>query len=83
MWIVQSNLLSETHLKEIVTVLKNNNIPFIDVGVIPFSHDLITTNPIPENEILIPYGSTTLSKIAYERGWKGLFYSEENFMVSK
>lgn len=81
MWIVQSNLISETHLKEVVNVLKNNNIDFIDVGVIPFSHDLITTDPIPDVPIIIPYGSTTLSKIAQEREWKGLFFDDDKFSV--
>ena len=83
MWVVQSNLISEHNLREIVNILSKNKIPFIDCGVIPFSHDLITTNPIPNEKVIIPYGSTRLSKIAFERGWSGLFFDDKRFMVSR
>lgn len=78
MWVVQSNFLDINQINPIVEALREYNIPFQDVGVIPFSDEFIT--PLETDSVdLIPYGSTTLMKLAEKRGWTGLFFDRNTF----
>jgi hypothetical protein len=80
MWIIQSNFIQETQIKPLVEALNEYGIPFQDVGIIPFSDEFVT--PLEhDRKDLIPYGSTSLMRIAMKRGWKGLFFNHERFTV--
>ncbi len=82
MWVIQSNYVQETQLRPFVEALNELKIPFYDVGIIPFCDEFITPLPdLPENlsTNLIPYGSTSLMRIAIQRGWIGLFFDKETF----
>lgn len=48
------------------------------VGVIPFSHEITSEKPL-EGLDYIPYGSTLLTNLAYEKGWKGLHFDLNTF----
>lgn len=62
--------------------LKENNIPFVDVGVIPFSDEFVSPLELSTKDV-IPYGSTKLCKIAEKRGWTGLFFNRETFRTDR
>src|SRR5215831_14409267 len=80
-WILQSNLTNPENLKEIESVLKDENIPFQEARIIPFSDEL----PELSNKNFFPifYGSSTLMLNAYKHPLycKGVFYNE-NFAMS-
>lgn len=77
-WIVQDTDLSYKQVEKVLTSLKNNDIPFIPVGVIPFSHEIKSSERITGVDY-IPYGSTSLTKIAEDKKWRGLFYNRDIF----
>lgn len=84
MWVIQSNFIKETQVRPLVEALNELGVPFLDVGIIPFSDEFVT--PIPtswytEDGYIIPYGSTSLMRIAMKRKWWGLFYDPETFNV--
>jgi len=78
MWIIQSNFLDINQITPIVETLRANDIPFRDVGIIPFSDEFITPLDVSDTN-LIPYGSTKLSKIAEQQKWSGLFFDRTTF----
>lgn len=77
-WIVQSNFLDVNQINPLAEALREFDIPFFDVGVIPFSDQFITEVDVTDSNV-IPYGSTTLMKIAEKRGWNGLFFDRSTF----
>jgi len=79
-WVVQSNLTSQDDLFGLRNGCANNNIPFVEVKVIPF------TNELPDFEINscnIYYGSTTFNDLIYrnEMTRGGLFFDPETFSI--
>lgn len=80
MWIIQSNFVREDQTRPLVEALNEYGIPFQDVCIIPFSDEFVT--PLEhDKKDLIPYGSTSLMRIAAQRGWTGLFFDPERFNV--
>lgn len=77
-WVVQSNFLNINHLTDIAVALRELEIPFVDVAVIPFSDDFVTPIDVQDPKI-IPYGSTSLIKNAMRRGWSGTYFDEKTF----
>lgn len=43
------------------------------ISLIPFAREFIAESPLLDKEY-IPYGSTLMTSIAYEQGWKGLHF---------
>jgi hypothetical protein len=72
-WVVQSNFLDINQINPLVEALRARDIPFVDVGVIPFSDEFVTPIDV-QDDVIIPYGSTRLCNIAEKRGWKGLYF---------
>lgn len=77
-WVIQTNHLEMTQITMLAEALRELGISIVDVGVIPFSHEFITEIDVTDSKI-IPYGSTTLMKIAEKRGWNGLFFDRSTF----
>lgn len=75
-WIVQNNVFNEERYKDVIQTLERGGIPFTEVLVVPFSHELI-----PEPEVQNPIaviGSYGLVKVASARGWgPGVFYNDQ------
>jgi hypothetical protein len=84
MWAVQANLLNEERQQNVAMILKELDIPFVGLNVIPFSDDLdwLFEEP-PSYSKVIPYGSTSLVKRAQARNWQGLFFNTNTFLVSE
>ncbi|HEY9651003.1 MAG TPA: ATP-grasp domain-containing protein [Coleofasciculaceae cyanobacterium] len=81
LWIIQENLFQEREYENFLAACDRQGINYRTVKIIPFSHELVP-EIIEPNPILV-FGSTTLVRIAQERGWKpGAFYNKNfNFKV--
>jgi hypothetical protein len=75
-FLIQHNLINVQSLLEISYAIADK--PNLYVGVIPFS-DEITANEELVGVDYIPYGSTSLTTISYQRGYKGLHFDMTNF----
>lgn len=68
---VQTNLMNEDQLQLLRGAVEKH--PHVYIGVIPFSRDITSNEPL-EGTDYIPYGSTLLTNLAFDRQWKGLFF---------
>jgi hypothetical protein len=75
MWVLQSNLVKDAQVRSFEVAFQTMNLSFIKVAIKPFSDGFIDEPRLPHTEV-IPYGSTTLMRIALQRGWSGLFYND-------
>lgn len=75
-FIIQHNLINPDQLNVIKDAIKD--FPHEFVGVIPFSHEITSDTPL-DGVDYIPYGSTLLTNLAYERGWSGLHFDLSTF----
>lgn len=80
-WVVQANLLSIERQQDVAWALKDLEIPYVGVNVIPFSDDLEFLFDAPVGPGIIPYGSTSLIRHAQRYNWSGLFFNTTNFRV--
>jgi hypothetical protein len=78
-WVLQSNFIDTNRLSLFPETLREQGIPFVDVSVIPFTHDFVTPIDHITDPKLIPYGSTSLIKTAMLRGWSGTYFDEATF----
>ena len=77
-FLVQHNLMNIEQLEKIRVATEGYPREF--VGLIPFSHDFISDEPI-EGTDYIPYGSTLMTTLALDRKWKGLHFNHETFSM--
>lgn len=75
-WALQTTLINQDHAKEILDALKSIDKPFVFADPFPFTEQLVEEI---EGVDYIPYGSTTLMKIAAKRGWEGLAFDPLTF----
>ncbi len=75
-FVIQHNLMNNEQLLKVNNAIKN--FPHIFVGLIPFSREITSDEPIDGDEYC-PYGSTLLTNLAYENGWKGLYFDLKLF----
>lgn len=68
---IQCNLMNETQLQSVAAATKS--FPHVYIGVIPFTHEITSDEPISGIDY-IPYGSTLLTNIAADLGWRGLHF---------
>lgn len=80
-WVVQANLLSKDRQQDVAWALRDLDIPYVGVNVIPFSEDLEFLFEAPTGRGIIPYGSTSLIRHAQKYNWSGLFFPKANFRV--
>jgi hypothetical protein len=81
LWIIQENLFQEREYENFLDACDRQGINYHHVKIIPFSHELVPE--ITEANPILAFGSTTLVRIAQERGWKpGVFYNDNfNFKL--
>lgn len=80
-WVVQENLNNEIGFGRLIHAINQRSLPHEIVKVIPFSHELVPEPQIPEGPVIVS-GSTALSKVAMERGWKPGAFLNDNFDFS-
>lgn len=75
-WAIQSTLINPIHSVQVLDAVKALGKPFVLADHIPFDDKFI--EPI-EGTDLIPYGSTTVMKMALRDGWEGLAFNHRTF----
>jgi len=75
-FLVQDSAISEWQLNKTRNGVQG--VPHIFVGVIPFSNEITSNEPL-EGLDYIPYGSTLFTKISFERGFTGLYFDPNIF----
>ena len=75
---VQHNLLNHECLEKIREALEKHKIPHVFIGVIPFSREITSDEPIEGTDYL-PYGSTSLTVETQKLGWRGQYFIPETF----
>jgi hypothetical protein len=75
-FLVQDSAISESQLT--MTKEAVQHLPHELIGVIPFSNELTSNEPL-EGLDYIPYGSTLLTKISYDKGFLGLYFDPNVF----
>ena len=99
LWVLQNNLYNEEGYVRFVKVLKELNCKYLVVKPVPFTNRLVEADfdsmkdrrpveeikepYINENEKIIVFGSTTLSRIATVRAWQPGSYINKNFNFEK
>lgn len=70
-FLIQHNLINPDNLLVIKEAIKEYPHEFI--GLLPFSREITSEEPLTGINY-IPYGSTVLSEVAMELGWKGCYF---------
>ena len=81
MWLVEATNIDRTNVDKVMDVLNQKNIPYLPVGVIPFSLEItgLDSAPLEEGNVL-SYGSTKLTRLIKELGFTpGVFYDPSTF----
>lgn len=79
-WAIQTNLIAENQVRAVWEAAKASGANVQEVIVVPFSDEF--GNDIPDiGQMVIPYGSTKLNKMAQARGWKGNWFDKTTFRV--
>ena len=79
-FIVQHNLMNNIQLGQMSCALADLKIPHEFVGVIPFSREITSEEPLVGREYL-PYGSTLLTMLTCNNGfdWRGNYFNPVTF----
>lgn len=80
-WAIQTNLLAEDQVRAVWAAAEKAGARTQEVVVIPFSDDLGNEVPLLDG-VVIPYGSTKLTRLGMERHWEGLCFDPETFRVN-
>lgn len=75
-FVIQYNMMGEQQLSKIRSSVER--FPHVFVGMIPFSHEMTANEPL-EGVDFIPYGSTLMTTVTKELGWKGLHFDLSTF----
>lgn len=75
---IQHNLMNDSTLNQINNALKSHKIPHVFVGIIPFTREITCDEDIAGVDY-IPYGSTTLTVVTHQLGWRGQCFDPETF----
>ena len=75
-FILQDNLMNVDHCLQVKYAM--DPYPNTCVGVIPFSNEITCQEELVGQDY-IPYGSTLLTMLADDLGWKGLFFDLDTF----
>lgn len=75
-WALQTTLINQQHAEETLSAVQALGKAYILADPYPFTEELVEEI---EGDAYIPYGSTTLIKIALKRGWKGLAFDPQTF----
>jgi hypothetical protein len=79
MWLVQAMGIDVENGDRVMEVLKVKGIPYIPVGVKPFSTEITGLDGVELPDNVIVYGSTKLVRLAKEMGFNGVFADDSTF----
>lgn len=75
-WVIQENLLDPRQIADVCFAVKNDGGNVYPVKVIPFSDEIDFWWDEPPTKDVVLYGSAKMSKLAYKKGWTGLFFND-------
>lgn len=75
-WVIQENLLDSKQIADVCFAVKNDGGNVYPVKVIPFSDEIDFFWDEPPTKDVVLYGSAKMSKLAYKKGWAGLFFND-------
>lgn len=75
-WVIQENLLDPRQIADVCFAVKNDGGKVYPVKVIPFSDEIDFFWEDPPTKDVVLYGSAKMSKLAYKKGWTGLFFND-------
>jgi hypothetical protein len=79
-WLVQYSGVNVTNTDHIMTILKAKNIPFVPVGIRPFTTEITGLEDADLSGSVMAYGSTKLVKLVMELGLRpGVFFDYSTF----
>ena len=78
-WVLQNNLFGEKEYDAMISALERMGLPHSVHKVRPFISELDPEPEIQPGESVIVMGSTSLTRIANERGWKPGSFWNDNF----
>jgi hypothetical protein len=77
-WVVQNNIRDEASYESFIQALRDLNVEYAVVKVIPFSHECIPEIST-EGQRIVAFGSTTLDLVAKRNRWEpGTFLNENH-----
>jgi ATP-grasp domain, R2K clade family 3 len=80
-WAIQTNLMNDNAMRTVWQAALDAGAKVQEIVVLPFTDDF--HNEVPEMEgIVIPYGSTSFTKISKRKGWTGNCYIDETFRAN-
>jgi hypothetical protein len=74
-WVIQENLINPQTRDQLVLLLKERNVPFTLVKLIPFFHQ-IEGEVHADGQSIFVYGSTGLGEVAKTRGWSPGYFDQ-------
>ena len=79
-FLIQYNMMNEDSLQKVKSAVDKHNIPHEYVGIIPFSREITSNEPLEGTEYLM-YGSTLMTNLTSEDGlkWRGNYHDPETF----
>ncbi|USV40923.1 ATP-grasp domain-containing protein [Xanthomonas phage BUDD] len=81
-WAVQTNLVADHTAEAVWNAAKALGCQVIEAVAIPFSLEFGNESEyenLPDDVVIIPYGSVKLARMSKERNWKGNCYDNERF----
>lgn len=79
-WAIQTNFIAEDQVRRVWHAAEDAGARVQDIQLIPFCDELGNDVP-PLDGVVIPYGATRLTRLARQRGWRGLCFDEAAFRV--
>lgn len=83
-WAIQTNLLNDESVNGVWYSAEEAGADTISVEVIPFvdefgNEEELQSMVVEPDRVVIPYGSTKLTRISNERGWRGNCFNPDTF----
>lgn len=86
-WVIQTNLLNDLSVQGVWLSAEEAGASVQEAIVVPFQDELgneaeLQALHVEETHVVIPYGSTKLTRISQQRGWRGNCFNPETFRTA-
>lgn len=80
-WVIQSSGINDSQARDLMDICSKNNIPYIDVGLIPFTDTIINFEKLNKADEHIFYGSTKLVELIRNTDFRNGVFFNSSFNV--
>lgn len=86
-WVIQTNLLNDLSVNGVWYAAEEAGAVAVSAEVIPFQDELgneaeLQALEVETDRVVIPYGSTKLTRISQQRGWRGNCFDPKTFQTN-